>query len=222
MAPTPAALTRKEIIEKLNTIPTFALLSRDKSVLAISDGEGGECCCWFTDPKDAQQVLKMGIEDQPDGGTHLGVTPLGVAFAVCAGWTVGEGEKRGVPFKLQGSTAFVNEVAPMLREQLQAQGLEAGTWQLPLFCCDELESPNVLPIFLSRADLVETWVASGRKREDLPENLTVMDLRILVKQMQTDSFAWSTVQFVGSSLAVEMVKEAKEVSARLDMDTGLY
>lgn len=157
----------------------------------------------FTDPNDAKQVLKMGIEDQPDGGIHLGVTPLGVAFAVCAGWTVGEGEKRGVPFKLQGSTAFVHEVAPMLREQLQAQGLEAGTWQLPLFCCDELESPNVLPVFLSRADLVETWVASGRKREDLPENLTVMDLRILVKQMQTDSFAWSTVQFVGSSLAVE-------------------
>ena len=46
MAPTPAALSRKEIVDKLNAIPTFALLNRDKSVLAIEDGEGGECCSW--------------------------------------------------------------------------------------------------------------------------------------------------------------------------------
>ena len=46
MAPTPAALSRKEIVEKLNAIPTFALLNRDKSVLAIEDGEGDECCSW--------------------------------------------------------------------------------------------------------------------------------------------------------------------------------
>ena len=158
----------------------------------------------FTDPNDAKQLLKMGEEDQPDAGIHLGVTPLGVAFAICEGWTVGEVEKRGVPFKLQASTAFAHEIAPMLREQLKAQGMEVGTWQLPLFVCDELETPQVLPVFLSRADLMETWVAAGRKPENLPQNLTVMDLRILAKQMQTDSYAWSTVHFVGSSRAVEV------------------
>ena len=70
----------------------------------------------------------------------------------------------------------------------------------------------MLPVFLSRADLVKAWVVSGRRREDVPDNLTVMDLRVLVRQMQTDQFAWSTVQFVGSEAAVELVKEAKEVA----------
>ena len=50
---------------------------------------------------------------------------------------------------------MVNQMAPQLQEQLRAQGLEPGPWQLPVFVCDELQAPDVSPVFFSRATLVE-------------------------------------------------------------------
>ena len=99
-----------------------------------------------------------------------------------------------------------------MQARLLAQGLDTGSWQLPVFCCDELQSPTVLPVFLNRADLVRAWEASGRKREDVPEALSVIDLKVLVHQMQTDTFAWSTLEFVGSVEAVQLVQEAKQMA----------
>jgi len=42
-----------------------------------------------------------------------------------------------------------------------------------------------------------------------------MDLRVLIAQMQTDAFAWSTVTFVGSADSVALVHEAKALSKKV-------
>ena len=86
----------------------------------------------------------------------------------------------------------------MLRQQVQAQGMEQAGWHVPVFCCDELrakrvrvvcaltrrtvalevpptspsidctvarafarrQSPQAMPMFLSRKALAETWALS--------------------------------------------------------------
>uniref|UniRef100_A0A7S0NWM0 Uncharacterized protein n=1 Tax=Calcidiscus leptoporus TaxID=127549 RepID=A0A7S0NWM0_9EUKA len=212
-APPNAALTKHEIIEKLNAVPTFCLLNSDQNIVAMVDPEGGEgeVCLWFTDADDARRMLAVALEQNPDALLHLGVTPLGLAFALAERWAespfVGD-------MRLQGNRAVVASMGPMLREQLAAQGLPAGAWQLPLFCCDELSSARVMPVFLSRADLVAAWEASGRSKESLPANLAVIELKVFVAQMQTDAFAWSSVAFVGSPRSVALVRQSKLASAR--------
>ena len=186
---------------------------------------GSEACCWFVDPREAKATLEATQAANPDVvGLHLGVTPLGVAFSTCGGWvgddasasteTTAEELEGSEGFegelRLVGTRAVVSKMAAQLKEQLKTQGIEPGCWELPVFCCDELQSAAVMPMFMSHEDLAHAWVLSGRKREDLPEQITVMDLRLLAHQMQTsDTFAWSTVQFLCSKTAVELVAEAK-------------
>lgn len=82
-----AALTREEIIRKLNTVPTFCLANADKSIVGIENPKGGEMCCWFLDPAEAQAWLALAVKENPDvRGLHLGVTPLGIAFSFACGW----------------------------------------------------------------------------------------------------------------------------------------
>ena len=53
--------------------------------------------------------------------------------------------------------------------------------------------------------------------EDLPEQLIVMDLRLLAHQMHTtDVFAWDTVQFLCSTAAIKLVEEARAQAQALD------
>ena len=47
--------------------------------------------------------------------------------------------------------------------------MEQASWQVPVFCCDELQTPHAMPMFLSRKALQEAWVVSGRKLSDLPQ-----------------------------------------------------
>lgn len=210
--PAKAALSPEAIIEKLNAVPTFCLLNGDQNIVSMEDGEGEESCAWFTDADEAREMLKAAKAQNPDVPLHMGVTPLGLAFALAVGWaeSIFVGNMR-----LQGKSSVVSQMSHMLQQQLEAQGMEPSTWHLPVFCCDELSSPTVMPVFLSRADLVAAWITSGRSRESVPPNLAVIDLRVLVSQMQTDAFAWSTVAFVGSPRSVELVREAKTSSALL-------
>ena len=110
-----AALTRTEIVKKLNAVPTFALLNPSKDVVSICDDKGTEACCWYTDPREAQAMLAIAQQMNPEVALHLGVTPLGLAFAICSGWMESgfEGELR-----LQGSTDMLDSMGPMLQQQL--------------------------------------------------------------------------------------------------------
>ena len=199
------ALSQEAIVRKLNAVPTFCILNGDRNMVGMESEEGGETMVWFIEAAEAKAWLEAAVAANPDLGLHLGVVPLGIAFSFCVGWTpshfIGG-------LKIQGNSTVVNDVRPMLLQQLEAQGMDPGMWQLPLFCCDELQGESALPVFTSRTTLVEAWVASGRTRETVPD-CSVLDLRLLVQQMQTDIFAWHTVQFVAASAAVEAVREAK-------------
>lgn len=81
------ALSREEIVRKLNSVPTFCLANADKSIVGIENPKGGEMCCWFVDAAEARAWLELATKENPDvRGLHLGVTPLGIAFSFAAGW----------------------------------------------------------------------------------------------------------------------------------------
>ena len=48
-----------------------------------------------------------------------------------------------------------------------------------------------------------------------------MDLRVLVNQMQTDAFAWHTLDFKTSRRSIQLVKEAKEAAAQARRPEGV-
>jgi len=209
------ALTRDQIVEKLNAVPTFCLLNGQYNIVGLQDPEEPkvDVCFWMTDGADAKDMLEAAKAANPPDvadSLHLGVTPLGLAFALSEKWAE---TKFNGDMRLRGAredAARGDNVGEMLRGQVEAQGLEQASWALPIFCCDELQGPAAMPMFLSRKALAETWVVSGRKLAELPQQQAVMDLRVLVAQMQTDAFAWETLHFITERKSVGLVKEAKE------------
>ena len=207
------------IVKKLNAVPCFCLLNGEQNIVGLSDPNDStgtlEVCCWFADPLEAKQTLQACKDANPElsASLHLGVTPLGLAFAFAIGWAdchfFGEKQVRGS----RGGFADGADVTAMLREQATAQGLEARSWHVPVFSCDELTSASKTPLFLSRKALAEAWVTSGRKLADLPQNLAVMDLGVVVHQMQQPGgLDWETVVFVCERKAVQLVQEAKKTA----------
>ena len=172
-----AELSGDQIVEKLNQVPCFCLLNGADTMVGLKDPNDPtgqlEVCCWFTDANEAKQTLAACKAANPELSTslHIGVTPLGVAFAFASGWAdchfYGEKQLRGA----QEALASGQDVVPLLRDQATSQGLEAPGWHVPVFSCDELQSPTVMPLFLSRKALAEAWVTSGRKLADIPPNL---------------------------------------------------
>lgn len=51
--------------------------------------------------------------------------------------------------------------------------------QVPVFCCDELQTPQSMPMFLSRKALQEAWVVSGRKLSELPQQAPLLSMAVL-------------------------------------------
>lgn len=215
-APPRNALTREEITEKMNAIPVF-FIANDKGGMVGVRGkdDGKEAICWFTDAQEAKAILEVMREHNPDVELHLGVHGLGTAFRICKGWPEDDSpslQAGSSPFtgelRLQGNMPLTKETTPRLKEMLSDAGIDAGAWQLPIFLCEELQSSSVLPVFLSPADLAATWEKSGRKKEDMPEGITMMDLRMLVAQMQTEGpNPWRAIHFVASQAAYELVRE---------------
>jgi len=215
--PEAKALTREEITAKLNAIPTFCLLNAEGGLIGMRDKEGNEAVRWFLDSGEAKAVLDLTTSNNPGvEGLHLGVHGLGSAFQLCGGWPdtsteagLQSGGQFSGSFKLQGSYNIVKETEPRLRELLAESGIDAGNWTLPVFICEQLQSSTILPVFFSPEDLATTWEKAGRDRESIPEAITVMDLRMLVAQMQTDSSPWKIVHFIASPDAIELVKQVQ-------------
>ena len=82
----------QEIINKLNAVPTFCILNGRENIVGLKDPSDPtgqlEVCCWFADPAEAKQTLAAAKEANPELSEqlHLGVTPLGVSYAIAAGW----------------------------------------------------------------------------------------------------------------------------------------
>lgn len=215
-APSCGVLSGDAVVEKLNQCPCFCLLNGEKNMVGLKDPTDPtgqlEVCVWFTDAAEAKQTLAACQAANPDlrESLHLGVTPLGLAFAFSSGWAdchfFGDKQIRGSMEPFAGQ----QDPTALLAGQVASQGLEARSWHVPVFSCDALQSPTVMPLFLSRKALAEAWVTSGRKLADIPSELAVMDLGLVVHQMMhSETFAWSTVHFVTERKAVQLVTEAR-------------
>jgi hypothetical protein len=221
-APSGAALSRESIMEKLNVVPTFCILDSSGNMVPMEDGDGSSACCFYTDAAEVHEALEDTRAAHPEAALHLGVVPLGTAFSLCAGWAPGAESDSSAPpvesrflgtLKIQGTRALVEGMSPQLLSQQRAHGLEqadAAAWALPVFCCDELQSPQIMPMFFSQPELADTWLQTGRSAESLPQSVAVLDLRVLVAQMQTDAFRWSLVQFIVGDAALALAQRAKQ------------
>ena len=210
-------------MKKLNAVPCFCLLNRNKDLLPLKDPrdpEGKkEMCCWFADAHEAKATLEAvrPPTQRPRRRASTSVSRPGHGYGICVGWInchfFGEKVVRGSQEAFADGT---QDATQLLREQAISQGLESPGWHVPVFCCDELQSDKVMPVFLSRKALAETWVTSGRKLADIPKNMAVLDLGVLLTQMQADGvFDWSTVQFLCERKSVQLVQEARAAAAKL-------
>lgn len=172
--------------------------------------------CFFTDAEEASELLERAKAAHPEAADklQLAVTPLGHAFVKCKGFASSDGdggaddEYLGGELRLRGPRAVVDSNAEALRSQQTAQGLVPGAWVLPCYCHDDFQTEQMMPFFFSPSDFAAGWVRSGRPEDAVPENLAVMDLRVLVKQMEhTDAFDWSLFQFVSSEGAYALASE---------------
>lgn len=227
----PAALTREEIINKLNGVPTFCIMNDDGGVVSMRDPNGSDdaVCTWYVDANEAKAVLQNAIKSNPSvQGLHLGVHGMGNAFSICKGWAnetedsglgevkyTGKGaEGRSVSLRLMGNHGVVKQVGAQLTEILKKEGIAPGDWLLPVFVCEELQSSKIFPVFFHPEDVAKTWLKAGRSKETTPENLKMMDLRSFVAMMQKPDNPWHLVQFISSQESIELATEEAQKAMR--------
>ena len=91
-------------------------------------------------------------------------------------------------------------------------------------------SPSCVPLHARSGGFVDAWrpslastpcqrrlgvtILKARRILNARDGQAVMDLRLLVAQMQTDAFAWSTVKVLCSREAVELAAAVQEERAR--------
>merc|ERR1712070_843447 len=111
--------------------------------------------------------------------------------------------------RLQGNRGLVKQVEPQLKEILEHEGVEPSDcpWLLPIFICEELQSPRIFPVFFDPRDVATTWVKAGRPKDTIPESLKVMDIRSFVAMLRKADNPWHLVQFIGSPEGIELVIE---------------
>ena len=121
-----------------------------------------------------RRQLEVARQMNPDVvGLHIGGSRLGTAYSLGARWATASAQYTG-----DARTGGDVYPAPQLRHELV---MESGTKEeMPVFLCQELQTPMMIPVFVDRTDLARAWLASGRVREDFKEeqHLTVMDLRM--------------------------------------------
>ena len=194
-------LTRQEVVEKLDSIPVFHLQNAQAKIFPVPNVDGELAVRWYSDVDEANSALVATQALNPDTPLQLGVTPLGTAFALSEGW---QQTPSTYPLRLHASS----RVAATLAKEL---GAEPDAGAFPLFGCTELQSSRVLPLFLSREDMQETWRATGRSADSFPSDCTVLDLRQLVyKKMLADaSVNWRTVMLIASTSATAKAQECE-------------
>jgi hypothetical protein len=110
--------------------------------------------------------------------------PLNAAFKACGGWSGGRDTPDGqARFVLQGPRAAEEENRDKVLDLLRQMGVELSEdeWILPVFCCDEFQRADLMPLFFSEAELQRGWARSGKPEDEAMFLIpTVMDLRSLV------------------------------------------
>ena len=185
--------------------------------------------CFFLEPEEAKAALKAMQEGMPNTKLKLSVHSLGAAFEHCKGWqtvaasSFSDGDAPAIDapappaappgqevpeMLLMGNHALVNSTGSGMRQMLTEHGMEAGSWTLPVFICHALQSKSIMPAFLRPSDLKKTWLAAGRTEEDMPEDIMVLDLRLLIAQMMASGENdWTRLHLVPSDEAVQAAQE---------------
>jgi len=211
-------LNEEQITEKLNAVPTFVVMGEEGGFVALSLREGGRAICFFTEPEEAKAVLELTQNANADTPLRLACVGLGNALNLCNGF-VNDPEVKAAfanfdgELKLQGPHQLVEEQASRLKEMLATKGMAESVWHLPVFLCEQLTGPSILPVFLHPRDIHSTWTAAGRPEEELPDKFVMMDIRMLTADMTgKNGMPWSKVRFVATKEAAELANELQQAA----------
>ena len=204
-------LTRQEVVGLLDSVPVFNIVNNDGRIVGTLDENGEEAVRWWADVDEAGSALVVAQLKHPDMPLRLAVTPLGTAFALSEKW---QETPSKLPLKLHASRTVVTGLADEL-------GATADEDAFPIFSCEELSNSRVMPFFLSREDLLDTWVAAGRPAASVPTELTVTLLRTLTKLMLERPLE-RTEQAKGSSSGGEGSSSAPAPSTTVNWRTSMF
>ena len=199
------ALSRGEIIAKLNEVPTFCVTNEEGGVAMFRMKETDEkgvprfraSVCFFLEPEEAKAAMQAMQLAMPQTKLKLSLHGLGAAFEHCRGWqavansTLAFDEEAAaaaakeelpttpagepVEMKIMGNHALVNSTSDSMRQMVEEHGMQAGCWSLPVFISNELQSKSILPAFVRPSDLKNTWLAAGRTEDSMPQDIVVID-----------------------------------------------
>jgi hypothetical protein len=219
-------LTKMEVISKLDQVMVLnivAVVNGAKQIVPGSDGE----LCWYADVIDAKaalSALQAKMPTLPGHSLGLDFTPFGRAYSLSEGW-VSPRQLQGdaPPMRLQPSSQVLEacgaDGVKTLQSQLPAQLRKHNRRQgaFPLFFLEELQSERVMPFFFTRDDLVACWVSSGKPFEELPPQLSAIDLRALIARALTEPRAWlERLHIVPSQGLVDLMQMVDGLSDQLE------
>lgn len=198
----PPPLTKQEMVDKLDNIPTFHLMNDESKIFPVPNEHGEIAIRWYLDVDDANSALVAVQVLNPDVQLQLGVTSLGTAFALTQGWAPNGST---FPLKLMPSSVVLNA----LTQQMQATP-DSSTF--PIFTCDELSSARVRPFWTSAEDVRATWIAADRSPETFPAELTVLDISAVIQlAMNNNSFDGRSIMFIASEKATDKAAQLQEL-----------
>ena len=215
MASSKSALTEQEVVDKLDEVPVFHIMNADRKLLPVPDGSGGTCLRFYADPAEAQAVLDSVQALNPDVTLHMGVTPLGTAFALTQGWAPNEAN---VPLHLRSFSSVVTKVATELAIEMDPDGA------FPLFGSSCMTSATVTPFWLSPADLHASWEQNGRPGGEQVPDVTITDLAKVVKLALSDGSErnWNTLLLLappGSIAKAQSLQEGEQARSAAGLDS---
>ena len=92
------ALTKEQIIQKLNSVPTFCLLNGETNIVGLQDPENPkfEVCFWMTDALEAKEMLEAALQNNPEevhshAAARLSAPPSVLATLLARRWTLAAG-----------------------------------------------------------------------------------------------------------------------------------
>jgi len=219
-------MSREEVIEKLNKVPTFCILQGDGSVISLADGsDGEESCTWFVDAQEAAQTFQKVKAANPGESLRLEAYGLGDALQMCGGWPGDDAPDYDGVLKLAPTKAFVEPIRTQLVSSLKQEQLAPGAWVMATFIGEELAQAGpegeqrALPVYMSPHDLRDAYAKAGVLNGPVAQTgPRVLELRVLVKHMLDEPKeypnAWRAVEFVPTGEARELLRQLVEQQAK--------
>jgi len=201
---TDKVLTMAESMEKLQGVRIFHIfrLLKDGAKDVVADADG--VIAFYVSAADVQAALAT-LKQADTGTASLGIDHITLdrAFALTQGLMglQAPGAKTRLHFP-QAVVAAEGEagVPEPLRERMR----NAGPY--PLFYSEKIIDPKCTPLFFTRSDLAEYWVATGGAADAVPEP-TVTDLRVVIGRTLQEPGNWESLRVIPPSEAAPLFQE---------------